>query len=354
MQPTLFRLPQMIRDAIRFAIFALLLVGTLPLQSYAAGTVELDLVSQRGFPFELTHQWIKVFKDLGIQNVRIRAGQPGDESTITVRGSEKEPVYAVTGILAANGTLHMGGKQFKVENPRQIGDWIKELTEHGPGGAKKEKPAPFGLSLEQFSEVRKDLARKVGFSTKDKPLGEVVARIAAPLSHRLTIDGSATKALAGGEVVLDELSDVSSGTALAAALRPAGVILLPRKQGGGIELIATSSTGAKELWPIGWTSETAPGKLLPKLVEATNVEIEETPLAETLTIVAKRLETPVLFDHNNIARKDIDIAKVNASLPAERLTYSNVLRKLLYQGQLKYELRVDEADKPLLWISPLR
>ncbi|MEX2185305.1 MAG: hypothetical protein WD875_00860 [Pirellulales bacterium] len=320
----------------------------------AAGVVvEVELLTEKGFPFESTKAWLDVFVGLGIENVRIRAAQGGDETSIDKRGRADAPVYHVTGILAADGTLHVSGGRFKLEQKRRLSEWVKELAEHGPGGENKPKPAAFGLTEEQFGKLKGDLARKVGFSTKGARIGEVVARIATPLSHRLTIDGSATKALAGGDVVLDELSDVASGTALAAAVRPAGLIVVPRVRGDEVELVITSSAGAKELWPVGWTSETAPAKLLPAIIKATNVEIDETPLLDALAIVAKRLEAPVLFDHNNMARRDIDPTKASVTLPAERLTYSNVLKKLLYQARLKYELRVDEADKPLLWISPL-
>lgn len=326
----------------------------LPAAARAAGTVEVELLTEKGFPFESTRAWLDVFTSLGIENVRIRAAQFGDETKVDKRGREDAPVYHVTGILAADGSLHLSGGRFKVEHKRRLGEWLKELAEYGPGGEKKPKIAAFGLTEDQFGKLKKDLARPVGFSTKGARTGEVVARIAAPLSHRLTIDGSATKALGGDAVVLDELSDVSSGTALAAAVRPAGLIVVPRKRGGEVELVVTTSAGAKELWPVGWASETAPAKLAPAIIQAINVDIEEgTPLLDALPVVARRLGTPVLFDHNNMARRDIDPAKAKVTIPAERLIYASLLQKMLYQGRLKYELRVDEADKALLWISPL-
>lgn len=341
-------------------VAAAAIVGAVALGSPAAaapvqtaGTVEVELLTEKGFPFESTRAWLDLFIGLGIQNVRIRGARVGDETKIEKRGRDDAPIYHVTGILTADGTLHTPGGRFKLENKRRLGEWLKDLAEHGPLGEKKPKIVAFGLTEEQFGKLKEDLARKVGFSTKGLRIGEVVARIGAPLSHRLTIDGSATKALAGGETVLDELADVSSGTALAAAVRPAGLILVPRPRGDEVELVVTSSAGAKELWPIGWASDAAPAKLLPAVNTVKNVEIDETPLSDAVAIVAKRLEAPVLFDHNNIARREIDLDKVSVTLPAERTTYSIVLTKLLYQARLKYELRVDEADKPLLWVSPL-
>lgn len=332
---------------------AVLFGGSRP--ASAAGTVEVELLTEKGFPFESTRDWLDVFVGLGVKNIRINAAQIGDEAKIDTRGTDAAPVYHVTGILAVDGTLHVTGGRFKVSDKRRIGDWLKQLAEFGPNGEKKPKLAAFGLPEEQFSKLKRDLGQTVGFSTKGRRTDEVVARIAAPLARRVTIDGSAAKALAGGETVLDELSGVASGTALAAAIRPAGLILVPRQRGDEIELAITASAGAKDLWPIGWATETAPAKVLPAIIKPTNAEIEDdTPLAGALAIVAKRLEVPVLFDHNNMARKGVDLAEAKVSLPAERLTYSNVLKKMLYQANLKYELRLDEADKPILWISPLR
>ena len=36
------------------------------------------------------------------------------------------------------------------------------------------------------------------------------------------------------------------------------------------------------------------------------------------------------------------------------MSYSQALRRVLSQAKLKYELRVDEADKPFLWITTIK
>jgi hypothetical protein len=321
----------------------------------AAGTIEVELLTEKGFPFDATRSWLDLFVGLGIKNIRINAAQIGDEVKVVTRGTDAAPTYHITGILAADGSLHLSGGRFKISDKRRIGDWLKDVAEFGPKGEKKPKLAALGLTEEKFAKLKSDLALKVGFSTKGARIDEVVARIAAPLSHRLTIDSSAAKALATGEKVLDDLSGISSGSALAAAVRPAGLVLIPRQTGDEIELVITSSKGAKDNWPIGWASETAPAKLLPETIKAINVDIEEdTELATMLAILADKVKASVLLDHNNMARKGIDLATAKVSLPPERLTFSIVLRKVLYQANLKYEIRVDEADKPFLWISPLR
>ncbi len=67
--------------------------------------------------------------------------------------------------------------------------------------------------------------------------------------------------------------------------------------------------------------------------------------------IQKRLEAPVLYDHNSLARSGIDIANKQVSLPATNTYYKEILDQLLKQASLKSEIRVDEAGRPFLWIS---
>jgi hypothetical protein len=43
-----------------------------------------------------------------------------------------------------------------------------------------------------------------------------------------------------------------------------------------------------------------------------------------------------------------------AAVPASRTTYSLLLGKVLFQARLKSEIRIDEADGPLLWITTIK
>jgi hypothetical protein len=85
-----------------------------------------------------------------------------------------------------------------------------------------------------------------------------------------------------------------------------------------------------------------------------NVEIENTPLAGALDAIRTRLDLPLLFDHNSLVRHRIDPTEIHVSLPAGRTYYQGALDRLLNQAQLKSDLRVDEADRPFLWISTLK
>ena len=67
-----------------------------------------------------------------------------------------------------------------------------------------------------------------------------------------------------------------------------------------------------------------------------------------------RLKVPLVYDLNAMAMHGIDPAEVEAKVPAKKMTYSQILAKVLLQAKLQYELRVDEADKPFLWITTVK
>jgi hypothetical protein len=70
--------------------------------------------------------------------------------------------------------------------------------------------------------------------------------------------------------------------------------------------------------------------------------------------IQARLEVPVFYDRNAMALHGIDPAQSPAELPSKRISYSQTLNRLLSQAKLKYELRVDEAEKPFLWITSIK
>jgi hypothetical protein len=161
--------------------------------------------------------------------------------------------------------------------------------------------------------------------------------------------------MAGDTLVADQLQGLSAGTVIVAVLRPLGLVLVPRKEADGtIKLWITDVRNARESWPVGWPPETKPIETAPKLFNNLNVEIDDTPLSQALEAIGGRIEMPILYDHNSLARHRIDPAEAKVSLPAERTYYQRIINRMLNQVQLTSELRVDEAGTPFLWISTLR
>jgi hypothetical protein len=332
---------------------ALIALGSGSLATAADAHVEFELVTEKGFPPASTQKWFQTFTDLKVAGVRIRAAQPADKPKIDVAGKKESPRYKVVGTITARGVLVVPGGQFTVNDGPRIAKWMRELTNNGVEGVTTAKTA-FGLTKTQLDQVTSDLKRPVEFSTKGIKPTDVAKKLVAGLKIKTTLHGDAKRALDEDDPVRDELRGLSSGTALAAVLRPAGAMLRPTKPAGGeVGYRIEPSDANADSWPIGWPSDAPASKLAPKLFEFLNAEIEGVTASEAIDAIGQRLEVPLLFDHNNMARHRIDLAK-EITLPGKRTYYSKVLDQVLFAVGLKYELRVDENDKPFLWITTVK
>lgn len=319
--------------------------------------VDLELLTEKGFPLEGSQEWIEALKSVGASGIRIRAAGPSDEGGIVTGGTVKSPTYKVTGVLTSGNVLRLPGAQFRLQDKGKIAAWIRKLQEGGEEGLFATTGA-FGLTAKQLVAMHDGLAHRVDFSTKGKPAGQVVRKIIASLSKvEVAVDGSAGKTLEGDETTLDELSGVTSGTALAAALRPLGLVLVPLPpRGEQLRLAIADARAAKESWPVGWPPEKPPKDAMPDLFKFLNVEIVDTPLNEALDAIQGRLKSPFLYDHNSMARHKVDTSTVKAKIPSGNTYYKGILDRLLSQSkpQLKCEIRVDEGGQPLLWITTVK
>jgi hypothetical protein len=82
--------------------------------------------------------------------------------------------------------------------------------------------------------------------------------------------------------------------------------------------------------------------------------VQGVSLTTVLNAVAGRMKVPILVDHNALARHGVEPDKVTIAIPPGRTTYDRLLRRALSKPQLKYEVRVDEADQPLIWITTMK
>lgn len=147
------------------------------------------------------------------------------------------------------------------------------------------------------------------------------------------------------------------GAALAYLLRPAGLAFAPRiaKRGKKIEYFVHKPVAGRTPWPVGWPPEVKASDLVPDLMEKLNeIEIEENPLAGTLAAIGERLDTPVLYDHAALARQGVDPYATKVSLEGKEWWYGKIIEKILFKARLKGEWRVDDAGKPLLWVTSFK
>jgi hypothetical protein len=331
------------------------LAGVVLLVALGADTAEkprvsMELVTEAGLAITGPQQWYKLLTGLGVEDLQIGSGNRADEPQIEERTLRGVKSYRLKGVIAANGTLKLPGGSFTTRDSAELKQYLAKLADAGEEGVKA-KPTAFGLLPSQLAEVNQNLKRRVDFNTKGLSGSDALERLHGSLRLPMVFEPGATAALA--EVTLDdEMKGLASGTAMAAILRPAGLTFRPeRLEGGRLSYRVQKADAKSPGWPVGWQPEAAPGKVLPDLFESINAQIDDTPLAEVLSSIAERLKTPLLYDHNSLALKDIDPNALRSNLPAKRLPYALILRGVLSAAKLKYELRVDEAGKPFFWIT---
>ncbi|MFH1919649.1 MAG: hypothetical protein ABIP48_07200 [Planctomycetota bacterium] len=319
----------------------------------AEGRVELELVTEARAPITAQQEWLRRLAQLGVGNLRIGGIGSPEKVGVVVRGTERAPVYKVTGVLTSSGDVLLPGGRFRPGDAARLAQWLDDLARLGPIEGRPQESA-FGLSVQQFERVHKEMSQPVAFSTKGMPRHEVVEKIAERLRVPLRVAPGLLPA-ADDDTIAEELSNLSRGTALAYAVRPLGVCLVPRDSGpGGLECVLTKAKPNMEAWPIGWEPEKRPGDVLPGLFEFLNTNVQNVAATQVLEAVGGRLEVVVLLDYNAMARHGIEPEKALVSLPQSRTSYSLLLKKTLYQAGLKSELRVDESGQPFLWVTTIK
>lgn len=334
-------------------ILSLLLVlaaGATP--TLAAGKVQVELVGDAAGSAMAFQGWLQALGKAGIPNVRIRSAEPTDKVGVQVHGSQDTVLYVVTGVVLSNEELQLPCGRIKRSDLGRLKRWLDELAEQGPTDRRPAKTA-FGLTAEQFDKLRENLGQAVDFPTLAVARNQVVEKISQRAGLTLSMDAETREAV-GDDKLEEELEGVACGTALACALRPSGLSLVPRMASRQIGLSVVKARPDLEIWPIGWPPDKPIQELVPELYEFRNVSLDKVPAVRALQAIGQRLKLPILYDHNALARHGVDPAKAMVTLSRSRTNYSLALRKFLFQAGLKFEVRVDEAGKPLLWISTVK
>jgi hypothetical protein len=315
--------------------------------------VRLEIAADPHAPITSQQEWLQKLSAAGVTNLRIRAGQDGDKVGVDVQGSEAEPIYLVTGIITPGNQLVIPGGRFRSSDAHQIARWLDDLGQKGLK-SNDEPRSTFGLTEKQLKQAREDLAQPVGFATLGLARSQAVAKVAERWEGKFRIPPGLLEA-DPEDTVAEALASVSCGTALACLLRPAGLGLVPRSgPGGEVQYTVSAAKADTEFWPLGWPPDKPLPKAFPAMYESFNANVQDIPLAKVLDVLAKRLKVPFLLDHNALARHGIEPNKKKVNAPQSRTTYNQLLRKILSQAGLKGEVRLDEAGKPLVWITSVK
>ena len=337
-----------------FLKLALAFVLGLMCSSAAQGQrTPIDLTVLMSHPdLDTQQRWGELLADVGADTYTMRSTRGKVAPEVKTHEGRSGTSYEIVGILQSD-RLFLPGGQFSLRDKQKIRDLIQRIRDDGPNTALAEKMA-FGMTAEQLVALQQDLSALHKTATAGKSAEEIVKAIGSAINTPIEIDPAARPALVDDEaVVADELESLSCGTALAAALRPLGLVAVPfREQGKSPVILIKDFREAEEHWPVGWPLEGAPLGAVPKMFEQQDADIINYKLKAVLDVISKTCEVTFLYDHNAIARHSADLNAL-VSFKQDRVSYYAVVARLLSQvrPQLTSEVRFDEAGTPFLWIS---
>jgi hypothetical protein len=320
--------------------------------SASAAQVELEIYTEDRASPAAAQDWLRVLSEAGIGNLRIRGSRVGDRPGIETQGAGATAIHVVTGAITSGGELITPGGRFRPGQAKDLARWLNDVAAHGPPDQRPPKAA-FGLDAALFEQAHADLAKIVGFTTAGLSRSDFVRRLAGRLTGPIRVPSGPFPGGADDRIV-EELSELSCGAALAYVVRPLGMCLVPRAASRGCEYMILPSQPNTEAWPVGWKSEKRQADLVPALYQFLDINVQGVPVATVLKAVGERTKLPILFDYNAMARHGIEPDKTVVNLPNRRTTYSLLLRNTLFQAGLKDEVRIDEAGKPFLWITTVK
>lgn len=316
--------------------------------------VELQVVSVGFGELGVQQQVMEMLSKVGADRVSSKSTRAATRPDIIETESRGTTHVLVVAVLDGR-TLRLPGGKYSIRDAARIKDFIQELRDDGASVTLAEKQA-FGLTGPQLVAVFDELSAEVRESTKGRSSKQVFAELARGVLSEITLTPKAQRLL-GPEPILEEMQGLSTGTAMAAILRPLGLVLTPiRRQGEKVRFSVAASTEVEEHWPVGWPIETSPGNAEPKVFERLDdVSIENFVLKDALDAIEGRVGVPFLYDQNGIARAGVELDQTKVTVRGKRMKYFLVAKKMLVQTKPKLgiEIRKDENGKSFLWISPL-
>jgi hypothetical protein len=331
----------------------------------AAPAIELELVTERGVQITAPQEWTQLLAGIGIEHVRIRGIQPGDEPKIDTTGTKREASYHVIGVLTSHNQLRLPGGTFSRSDRGRLKDYFAHLASNGADAVAAPR-LRFGLTEKELTTVLADLAQPVEFETKGQAPRAVLDKLQTKLSLKYSLDANASDALQSGPAMQDELRGLSAGTLAAITLRSANLVFRPEESRGrpvayrvvplSRDALAKSTLGhtnAKDIqyWPIGWEPDRSPGATAPSLMESLNAEVAGYTMAEAIDAIRPRVKAPILFDRAALKARDIDLTKIQVKLARAKTSYKRLIDRIVSQARLGSDIRVDEAGTPFVWIT---
>ena len=350
-QPNAMKSPsELIRNLTLIAAYLLLFTNQLPAQTRDR-LIELEVHSKPNTPLTQQHQWLEALSQVQADRVTtktVRAPKTSVEET-SFAGST---VVLVKGVIT-NGKIKLPGKTFSITDTRGIENYLQALRVDGTKTTLAPKKA-FGLTAEQLVGIHAKLASPVNVNTIEQKSGALINRWIGELPLPTQLAPAAQAAIKSDEAVGNNYQGLSIGTSLSIELRRHNLALRPSpKQGRGVGLEILPIRSAPESWPQGWPTEAAPITAFPKLFEVTALQLNNIQLDSVLNAIQRRLKIEFIVDPAAHDGVKVDLSKVKVTYNKKRSSYAAAISSILAQSrpQLRYEIRLDENNKPFIWIN---
>lgn len=316
----------------------------------AALPIDIEVAAEAGAPFGAMQEWGKLLNEMDLARVRLRGANGGDVPAVTPSGEGESQRFKIVGILNRRDQLQLPGGTFGMGDRAKLKAYFESLPERtAEQGVER---GIFGLTKQQFEQVYEELSTPVTIDTQGVSPERVVLALKEGLTIPLQIDAEASRALRAAKPLAADLKGLSTGTALAIAMRPAELTMIPeQKLGQPLTLHVVRASQERRGWPAGWRPAKVARQLVPAMYRFTNIEISGFTLAEALAALGPHMEIPLLFDERVLAVRSIDPEKIDVSFPRGKAYIRRAVDRVLSQGRLAGEVRVDEAEKPFYWIT---
>ncbi len=298
--------------------------------------------------------WFQLLKDVGADGVSEMPGVPsppkaGEKADPAIQSAGPRRVLA-QGAIGPSGNLHFGTESFRYADRGRLQAFFKKLHAEGVPGPDPASPL-WGLSKIQFDLLQAELKQPSQFDLKDQPLEKFLAELRGrtKLAIKTTPD---IQQRTGATRLTGTTGELSRGAALAFVLGQHGLAWEPRQgDAGGVTVLVMSREDSKRPWPVGIAPEIFTADVAPVLMTNTRYKTDNTPLAEVLTVFRRELKMDVLLDAASLAERDFDADKLRSTVLITGGTFTSAIRKTLAPMSLKHELRIDEANRPFLWVT---
>lgn len=317
-----------------------------------AGQVRLVLETAKDAPITAMQEWGRDLQKAGVANIRMIQQTRPTEPVIETQNFGGQKIYTVRGTIDRDGNINLPGAMFRTGQAERLAQWLADVGAKGPP-SEREPVDKHGLTLSLTKKVGVDLATPIDFETDGLPMAEIIRQS----NRRTRYPILATKSVMAKlekEKIFNEMKGFPAGTTLAYLTEPFGLGLYPTegKDGKVQYLIVKRATKQVEPWPIGWKPKQR-RKTVPGLFEVKNINVDRISIEQVLKEISKRVDVPYLVDETALARRKIDMSKTLVSFPNKKTTFDRALGSMMSRSKLKYELFLDDAGKPFLWVTPL-